>query len=428
MTRISNLIDSLTQKLRFRRVRPTPLPQKRFLHTRLDTDLKCNLRCKMCFIPECLHGIAHKPFTIDHFRRIMDQLAPYTKQLALSCIAEPLLSPTFFEALKELDKSDIPFIYFITNGTLLTEEAIKKILDSRIDMMCVSLEGATQDTLGGIRLGANLDQITNNLRMFIRMRNERGKTRPLLNISTVLMRSNIEEAPKIVKLAAELHADALLLRHLLSRSGRPEEESLWYHKELANRCLEEARRVTKEMNIPEVSIPPNFDLQTKPPSKAARCGEVKNEVEITLSGEVLPCGGITMESLGNLYRQTLREIWNGPEWRKLRDTSTKNVPFQSCRLCPCVANNDVDDPRTFFDSNEMGVGMLETALPELNSGNPARIRRKVEELVDCYSKYVELADQYIPRSAADMDKAALKWRDYCVRSLAQVARNKPRNA
>ena len=52
------------------------------------------------------------------------------------------------------------------------------------------------------------------------------------------------------------------------------------------------------------------------------------------NGDVMPCCNPHMSKMGNIHEKSLTEIWNGPEYRKLREVI--NTPDRSslCRRCP----------------------------------------------------------------------------------------------
>ncbi len=58
----------------------------------------------------------------------------------------------------------------ITNGTTLTEKISRKLVESGLDILWVSIDGASPETYADVRLGAELPTILNNLRRLIRMR------------------------------------------------------------------------------------------------------------------------------------------------------------------------------------------------------------------------------------------------------------------
>ncbi len=393
----------------------------RFLHVRLDTGLRCNLRCKMCFFSTTALNIPFKQMTIERFRIIMERIAPHTEKMALSCAAEPLMSRCFFDALKEVDSYEIPYLYLITNGTLLDRAAAERLLDSSLDKVCVSLDGTTEKTLAKIRPGASFKKIKVNLQQFIKIRDERGQTSPLLSLNMVLMHSNIREAPALVRLADELGADAVFYRHLVPWSRLDiRRESLWYHKNAANRYLDETRALAEELKIGEVAIPPNFSEVKKKPDGMLKCRMLMNEIQITTNGHVMQCGGWTGKSLGNIYRQTFEEIWSNPRWVDLRRVvdGAEKIP-EGCLGCPEVAGGDVNDPRTFTEPPLLGTDNFKVALREMESDDQESQRRGVDRMLMDYACYMDLSKDYDYRLGGDLATVVEHWKAHCRKTLEE---------
>ena len=58
----------------------------------------------------------------------------------------------------------------ITNGTLLTKPLSKQLIEAGLDMLWVSLDGATPESYADVRLGAALPEVLPILPVFKRPR------------------------------------------------------------------------------------------------------------------------------------------------------------------------------------------------------------------------------------------------------------------
>ena len=61
-------------------------------------------------------------------------------------------------------------VELITNGTLLTQEMSRRLIEAGLDMLWVSLDGATPESYADVRLGAALPEVLANLANFRRTR------------------------------------------------------------------------------------------------------------------------------------------------------------------------------------------------------------------------------------------------------------------
>jgi MoaA/NifB/PqqE/SkfB family radical SAM enzyme len=68
----------------------------------------------------------------------------------------------------------------ITNATLLRESAGQAILDTGLDSLVVSIDGATRSTYERIRRGASFDAVLRNIERFNALRAQRGMKTPLI--------------------------------------------------------------------------------------------------------------------------------------------------------------------------------------------------------------------------------------------------------
>ena len=53
---------------------------------------------------------------------------------------------------------------FTTNATLLNDTISKKIIDSGVDVVFFSVDGASKETFEKIRVGANFERVKENIR------------------------------------------------------------------------------------------------------------------------------------------------------------------------------------------------------------------------------------------------------------------------
>jgi hypothetical protein len=87
----------------------------------------------------------------------------------------------------------------------------------QIEVIRVSLHGATAETAMGIMQGSRFEDVKANLSALVRLREERGVRYPRLQIAFVGMKKNIDEFPDFVKLAADLGADSVTLSSMMER-------------------------------------------------------------------------------------------------------------------------------------------------------------------------------------------------------------------
>ncbi len=184
--------------------------------TRIDfavTEL-CNLRCRHCIThaPTKTRGGAARtlsPWVLD---RVRDDLA-YADYFGFVHGGEPLASPVLFDVLRAIRvaRSGFPYVaHVLTNGVLLGERNLARLVEHGVRSISVSLDGATAATNDAIRDGGRFDDVVAHLRGAVRARRTLGADLRL-GISFVVMRSNVDELDAFVDLAADLGVDWIKL-------------------------------------------------------------------------------------------------------------------------------------------------------------------------------------------------------------------------
>ncbi|MEM4605661.1 MAG: radical SAM protein [Candidatus Pacearchaeota archaeon] len=106
----------------------------------------CNLRCKHCYIGD----LKARPFEKEEAIEIVDNLNNEGVKILLLLGREPILYPHLYDVIKKARSYDMNTAV-LTNGTLVNEEIAKKMKDSDVSAVQVSLDGneKTHDLMRG---------------------------------------------------------------------------------------------------------------------------------------------------------------------------------------------------------------------------------------------------------------------------------------
>jgi len=120
----------------------------------IEPTTSCNLRC-----PECPSGL--RSFTrdtgmlqTDFFRKTIDQLHRNLFYLVFYFQGEPYLNPAFLEMVRNASQKKI-YTATSTNAHYLTEDNARRIIESGLDRLIISIDGTTQEVYEQYRVGAN---------------------------------------------------------------------------------------------------------------------------------------------------------------------------------------------------------------------------------------------------------------------------------
>lgn len=334
------------------------------LEAYVEVAARCNLRCLMC------------PITVDpryqpgggrpglFAPELFDQLEPFfptLQRVYLIGLGEPTLHPGLPEFTRRLAAVGVE-VWVTTNATLLDDEQAEALALAGLSHVSVSIDGGTRETYERIRVRGKFDHVVRGLKALGRARARHGNPEIWLNVVATV--SNVTELVQLVELCAEAGGDGVFIEGLYPFSDPAIEEfcrketldllapervrelfSLAEHRanELGIRWM--TRLDEQTMNAPKLSTEPAPAVVSQPqpeptpgPAEEApltlpfACSEPWSNMNINSSGEVRPCCFNDIV-LGDLKKQTIQEIWNGPGYTALRsDMAAGRVPA-TCATC-----------------------------------------------------------------------------------------------
>lgn len=111
----------------------------------VDTELSslCNLQCPMCYTITESFKTTVKPTLMDLslFKRIIDEIAGKVPALRLSLRGEPTLHPQFIDCIRYAKERGIGEVSFLTNGSRMTGDYFRQIMDAGADWITISVDG-----------------------------------------------------------------------------------------------------------------------------------------------------------------------------------------------------------------------------------------------------------------------------------------------
>jgi MoaA/NifB/PqqE/SkfB family radical SAM enzyme len=310
----------------------------------LETTSRCNSLCETCILTFGGREPS-RDLTWEEFRRIVDQF-PALERVLLHGIGEPLLNrdlPAMVAYLKTRGAT----VLFNSNAITLSPRIGGALIDAGLDELRVSLDATTPATYARVRGVDALDKVLANLDRFRALRRERGSERPRVSLWMTALRDNVAEIPGLVPLAQRVGAVGIHLQRLVYNGLglAREDRSLYGRLQAAERAaIHEAELAARAAGLefsasgataPEVSLSPSH--ADRPWSACRRPWSL---VYVTVHGNVLPCciapwittnyDGII---LGNLYEQSLEDIWWGDRYLGFRRDLHTAEPPEPCRGC-----------------------------------------------------------------------------------------------
>ena len=181
-------------------------------HLQIEPTTRCNFTCGFC----CGRAMSQTDLAFSTFEQALATF-PQLQQMDLQGEGEPLMNPRFFDMLR-LARSRGIAVSFITNGSLLSADAVAQILDAGVEKISVSMESAEPDSFREIR-GGKLEKVLAGIERLLAERRARGLSRPVVGLSVTVLKRTRGHLAGILALYRRLGLDGGVTLQPLQRMG-----------------------------------------------------------------------------------------------------------------------------------------------------------------------------------------------------------------
>lgn len=293
----------------------------------IEITNRCNLNCKHC--ARTMMGLEYLDvgdMSFENFKMIFKQF-PDVRSVTLTGLGEPLLHPELFQIIEYIKnyREDIR-IFMSTNGTLLNDEKIQRLINSGVDDLQISFDGSTPGTSSKVRDYNEkvFNKIIENTKCLMKMKPQSMN----VFMNMVLQRENFMEASKIIELAHTIGVTKVMfnVKNFASRADKYQDYELYKSKEFLSE-INNAKRVSGELGI-------NLDLSmiTLP----RKCGYLWDSAYVTWDGYLATCCTIPFPRLvnfGNLLERNYVELRNSKLFMEFRQKLINNNKPEFCKNC-----------------------------------------------------------------------------------------------
>ncbi|MBE0425887.1 MAG: radical SAM protein [Nitrospirae bacterium] len=172
-----------------------------FIAFQIEPTSRCQLKCTICsrtvFSNEWVNG--DMPLSV--YKKI-SKYFHLVDDIHLQGWGEPLLHPNLFDMI-QIAKAANCKTSLTTNGVLLTPNISEKLVRQGMDIIAISISGATKETHEGIRHGSHFEQFLDNIKTLSNLKAKMGSKTPKLILSFLMTKTNIKELPEAVSLAKD---------------------------------------------------------------------------------------------------------------------------------------------------------------------------------------------------------------------------------
>ena len=303
---------------------------------KMECSAICNLRCKMCPLSVGLKR-TQGVLKFENFKNVFDQINP--AYLNLTGIGEPFMNPDLFKIVKYA-KSKKCMVKLDTNGTLVNQKNVKKILETNIDIISTSIDGVDKKSYEKIRVNSDFNLVRNNIKNLINERNKiNSKTQ--VHMFFVLQEENIGDLPKFINMAEDCGVDYLAGSYVVTLGeNQNKKNKIFNYKKDIKTLVKETRQLIKKVNF-EVGVGHLLEYlesgrNKKYYNKNRPCYMPWYATFITWDGWVNPCDFSCDNEIvfGNAFKELFKDIWNNDKIQKFRIAVLKNRDkVQLCRGC-----------------------------------------------------------------------------------------------
>lgn len=295
----------------------------------LELTNACNLNCIMCGRDE--NNFSYNFFDLNYLEKLKDILEHTTEEVTLFGWGEPTIHPKFKEILECLKRYPVRK-YFVTNGTTL-QRMKEYLFRYKVDIMAVSLDGATAETNNKIRTNSSFDQIVSALRNIVRQKKEKKLKYPYINFVFTLMRSNLYELPDMVDLAYDIGIEEVKAVYLTAFSEKLGDETLWNKADEVKQVFSETAVRGNKLGI-NIKLPyiQGEDIAGNKFHKACYVGW--RDFFIGSDGYVRPCLSISRKMFHISKYTSFQEAWNSDEMVHFRSVVNDHKKmWEECKRC-----------------------------------------------------------------------------------------------
>ena len=323
----------------------------------------CNLKCPFCGQNDIRR---HKNFngsmqlSLEQVEKILnDASAAGIKNINLWG-GEPLLHPDIFKIIKAVKKRYMR-CFMVTNGVLL-EKYAQEIIDSRLDFLQISVDAP----------GDEHDKVRNHAGLFrkieagVKLINEKKRVFPFISSATVLLPDNLNRVTEIADSNFRIGIGTSFFQLLMSYSDdvvqaykdrlvidygftydefrvidnfKGEDLTIEEFKQGIEKCAQMRERYGEKVTFPNVMNDEEFYkyyMQSEGPvpvEMSKGCWSINYKINVQPNGDVVTCPDFPDFVIGNVFKQSIMEIWNSEKRKKFVADFKNGNPLTICYRC-----------------------------------------------------------------------------------------------
>ncbi len=297
----------------------------------MEMTYNCNEKCLHCY---AYNNDKIKKITVEKYYDVIDQLYDLKCMKIAFTGGDPFLNPCFMDVYKYARKKGFMCEIF-TNGQYLSDNhnVLNDLIKFNPRNFYISLYGpdaATHDYITTIK--GSFDKTIDTIKILV------DNNVPVV-ANIIILNINAHKAKSTINLAKQLNIKYRVGFSIIYANDGSNNPMKYFLKDKS--IIKEIIRYNS--NTDKISIPQNSNIRI--------CGAGLTVLSMSPVGEIFPCVSLK-NKLGNIYEQTLKEIWESKERKKLAKSliwsnthncsMCKNRSFcQHCLAISAAEKNDI---------------------------------------------------------------------------------------
>ena len=248
----------------------------------------------------------------DKVIHVFNKLGPYLKKVMLCNWGEPFLNKDLIKEISIIKKKyDFNLMVSSNLNTKLSHEQATNLINSGLNALICSIDGATQEVYEQYRKKGNLNIVIENLKLLTKIKKEKNSLEPMIIWRYLVFKHNEHELDKAKKLAKEIGVDEIKF----TKPWCPED---WIS------------------SLPQYS---NYKINDKNKKEykqlSKQCYCLWTTIVVNANGSVSPCCSVENEKddFGNFFEQSLFKLWNNKNYQTARKYNISKKPGIINNIC-----------------------------------------------------------------------------------------------
>jgi radical SAM protein with 4Fe4S-binding SPASM domain len=272
----------------------------------VEPTTACNLRC-----PECPSGL--RSFTretgnmkTDFFRKVIDEMHQRLIYLIFYFQGEPFINPKFLDMVSYAHQKGL-YTITSTNGHFLDPENARKTVESGLDRIIISVDGATQEVYEQYRKEGTLATVLEGAGNLVAAKRHARSSTPHIVFQMLVVKPNEHQIEEVRQMAKAIGVDEVKLK-----------TAQVYDYADGNALIPSISKYSRYYEDPTGQ----WHVKNK---LLNQCWKLWHACVITWDGLVVPCcfDKDAVHQLGDLRQSSFSDIWKGRSYQQFRERLLK---------------------------------------------------------------------------------------------------------